>query len=133
MLKVIRTDDKHYRSVMLRYTIASLSYECPLDEEGFRHGTAKQYDHGKITQTTDFCHDEPHGWFRRFNGKGEIIEEFQYDHGLINGLYTCKNGKKAIVCLYRDNEVILQGQPGLSIDDIMKWARAYIRSNRPSK
>ncbi len=53
-----------------------------VDEEGKRQGTYREYyENGKIKKEEHYLDDELHGYYREFNGKGELVMAMRYERG----------------------------------------------------
>jgi len=54
------------------------------DTEGRKQGTFREYyENGKIKREEHFLDDQLHGYFREFNGAGELVMAMRYERGVI--------------------------------------------------
>lgn len=54
------------------------------DEQGQKQGTHRDYyENGKIKKEEHYLDDQLHGYYREFNGKGELVTAMRYERGKI--------------------------------------------------
>jgi antitoxin component YwqK of YwqJK toxin-antitoxin module len=55
-----------------------------IDKEGRRQGTYREYyESGRIKKEVNYLDDELHGYFREFDGRGELIMAMRYERGVV--------------------------------------------------